>query len=252
MDHSKLAIFDLDDTLVDTRRATLLGRIAAIDQMMPDLSAADRIVALDAWQRLTWFFDLADKSSILKGIAAELNRKVPGADVIERVEQTFENVLIAEMRPVEGCAITLSRLTELGVALGLVSNGGKTRQMTKLRASGLQSYFPETLIRVESDRKKGAKPYPTALLEVCEAASVSPEQTLAVGDRVTDVIAGNLAGCRTVLFYGRGLEARVPSSCGVLRVETPRFSIQRISELVGLLTCAGSGRSASEEDSPCL
>lgn len=85
------------------------------------------------------------------------------------------------------------------------------RWLDAVRAQGIETYVVSNNFHTDqvraSARELGCdfvdhamKPAPFALERAMEAVGARPEDTVMVGDQVfTDVLAGNLAGCRTIL-----------------------------------------------------
>lgn len=123
-----------------------------------------------------------------------------------------------------GAVDALRKLIDAGMKIAVVSNqSGVGRgffpesdvarvhaRMEELLAEGgvtLNSihYCPH----IPEDRCSCRKPEPEMLLKACEAAGVTPEQAVMVGDNIADVEAGRNAGMQTILVrtgYGRELE----------------------------------------------
>ena len=83
----------------------------------------------------------------------------------------------------------LARARGAGLALCLVSNNFHSTQ-TRRTADELGCDIVDHAM----------KPFPFALAKAMRRHGATPDQTVMIGDQVfTDVLAGNLAGCRTVL-----------------------------------------------------
>lgn len=78
------------------------------------------------------------------------------------------------------------------------------------------------------------KPWPGLLLKAKDDFNIDLKKSLIVGDRVTDVIAGNLVGCQTILCK-TGMEhaKRIESECSASEMEEYiNFEINEISDLM--------------------
>ena len=83
----------------------------------------------------------------------------------------------------------LDRARSLGMSLCLVSNNFHSSQVGRTARELGVSVVDHAM-----------KPAPFALRRAMRAAGVGPEATVMIGDQVfTDVVAGNLAGVRTIL-----------------------------------------------------
>lgn len=95
----------------------------------------------------------------------------------------------------DGVLDWLDEMRELGVKMRVVSNNNTRRVEPLARALGLEF------------TANGAKPLTFGINRAVRAMKVSRRETLVVGDQIfTDVMAGNLAGIRTVLVEPFHLE----------------------------------------------
>ncbi len=120
----------------------------------------------------------------------------------------------------------LEWLKAQGYPLGCVTN--KAAQFTEplLRDLGVAGYFA---IVISGDTLPKKKPDPAPLLHAAEFFGVAPEQSLMVGDSVSDVKAARAAGFRIVCMsygYNHGQDIRAAS---------PDAVIDSLAELKGLL-----------------
>jgi HAD superfamily hydrolase (TIGR01509 family) len=93
-----------------------------------------------------------------------------------------------------GAAITLRRLRECGLAIGILTRN--TRRWTRyvLTKHGLRV----DAIRCRDDG--AVKPAAEPVLHLCAELNVDPKETWVVGDHLFDILAGAAAGARTVLL----------------------------------------------------
>lgn len=95
----------------------------------------------------------------------------------------------------EGVSEWLDKMRELGIKMRVVSNNTKRRVEPLAANLGLEHIA------------NGAKPLPFGVNRAVKAMGVSKRETLVVGDQIfTDVMAGNIAGIRTVLVEPFHLE----------------------------------------------
>lgn len=90
--------------------------------------------------------------------------------------------------PVDGIPEWLNKMKTLGIKMRVVSNNTKKRVAPLAEKLGL------------AFTANGAKPLTFGVNRAVKAMNVPKSRTLVVGDQIfTDIIAGNLAGIRTVL-----------------------------------------------------
>lgn len=209
-------LFDLDDTLCSYRRdpeAVLSAAFerAGVEPAFP-VSAyyerfhefADGAADMDEL-RERCFVALARE----RGHDAALGRAVAEAYSAERDP--------AAVDPLPGARAAVDRLGER-YRLGLVTNGLRDAQRTKLRAVGLADAFGVEVFAAEAEH--AAKPDPAPFRHACQALEVAPRQAVHVGDSpAADVAGADAAGLRSVLVAGS------PAPAGpepTYRVESPR------------------------------
>lgn len=225
----KLVIFDLDDTLITTREATLLGRDAAIGALFGENpSVQDRFVLLGKWQRLSWFFGSDEWRVALTVLAIEGGISDSVQIRVKKAEDILHTVFFLNIQLVIGVEEILMKLIEMGIKIGLVSNGPKSRQQKKLEETKLNRYFNQGNVIIEPDESKISKPHADQILKMCHQMNIQPKDTLVVGDRVSDIVAANLAGCWSVLFYRRNLEIKHHHNqviCLILKYRITQYQI---------------------------
>lgn len=226
-----VVIFDLDDTLIDTRVAVGAARRAVAEAFVPGLNAASHSEILAEWQRVTWFFRPEDHVMAIDMLRRERDLPHLAAPQAEELEHMFRVVLMEHLRPAQGAYELLGWLSSIGLRSAIVSNGSVGFQMEKIRHTGLAEWFDDGLIHICEPMGREGKPYPTPFLVVCSRFGVQPSRALVVGDRISDVIGGNLAGCTTVLVMVENLDVKTPSPAGRLAVEVPAHSIRRLLDL---------------------
>src|SRR4030042_6197916 len=66
-----------------------------------------------------------------------------------------------------------------------------------LKQLNLEKYFPVVISRNDVVR---AKPDPEAVLLACKKLGINPEETVVIGDSPSDIVMGQAAGTKTILF----------------------------------------------------
>lgn len=220
------AIFiDLDDTLLQTRDSLEAARLAiAMDLWGESICQVTNLVSyrlLNAWQRLTWYFASDDLNSLLPILSTELVLPKPSNTGIERAEQSFQKYQIEGAKLQTNAMTVLRRWHSEGKQLAIVSNGNEELQRKKIERVGLAEVIPSSRVYVINPRSVDAKPRPGLIERALADMAVDPHEAIVIGDRTTDIIAGKLAQCHTILFLGRGPEAKLPPPAGMLAMETP-------------------------------
>ena len=188
---TQLIVFDLDGTLVDSRR---------------DLAdAANALITELGGTRLP---EHAVGAMVGEG-AAVLVRRALGAsglepdtpDALRRFLDLYDERLLEHTRPYDGMVEVLHAL-QSRASLAVLTN--KPQAATDKLLAGLQlaSYFRDV---VGGDTSLGRKPAPAGLLELARRAGVERTSTVLVGDSPIDLETARAAGCGIVLArYGFG------------------------------------------------
>ena len=172
----KLVIFDLDGTLLDT-----------IDDLATGANHALEVLGYPTHERATI------RSYVGNGINKLLERSLPEGEKTEEHVMRMRSVFIpyydahnAELTvPYEGIPELLERLQEGGLMLAVASN--KYQAATEKLVA---HYFPNiNFIKVLGQRDEvPIKPDPAIVKEILEAAGVSNDAVLYVGDSGVDML----------------------------------------------------------------
>lgn len=188
----RAVLFDLDNTLLD-RDASLLRFIhSQHDRFQPFLGHilrgdfVNRFVELDAhgyvWKDIV-YQKLIEEFGI-HGISAK--------ELLDDYVTRFHFHCV----PVPHLTETFEHLLQQQFKLGLITNGYTQFQVSNIRALGIEPYFSAILVSEQAGRKK---PDPSIFLHALELLSVSPQESLYVGDHpINDVQASKQVGMISV------------------------------------------------------
>ncbi len=80
------------------------------------------------------------------------------------------------------------------------------------------------------------KPKPGMILEAVKEYNIDINKSFMIGDRISDVTAGRLAGCKTVQFLsGKHLEKSIKTDLKLSEEIRPDFMIKNLSELEAIV-----------------
>jgi phosphoglycolate phosphatase len=197
----ELIVFDLDGTLIDSRRDLADAANALIHERGGNPIDEDRIARM-----------------VGEGAAVLVQRALAAASVeadgraLPRFLALYDERLLRTTKPYTG---TLEMLEALVARCGLAVLTNKPLAATTriLDGLGLSRFFGTV---VGGDNALGRKPDPAALLDVIHRSGATPSSTLLVGDSAIDVATGERAGVRVaVARFGFGyrpeeIDATVP------------------------------------------
>ena len=177
-------IWDLDGTIFDTYPAMTNALLLATKDNNINLSY-NKILSL---MKINSNHFLKDIESRFK-----FNKKKLSSDYKRHLKMQP----ISEMYPFEDienvCKLIQSRH---GKNLIITHNNIKTTKMLLLEFN-MENLFSDIITAEEGYPRK---PDPTCFHEMMKRNNISPDETLSIGDRELDIIAGKAAGTKTCLF----------------------------------------------------
>ncbi len=209
-------LFDIDDTLVETRAAFRVALAAVLAQYAP---GADVDQALALWRADAGEHYRAYTRGELtfheqrKTRANELHAAVGGPTLDEAGyrawSEAFDEAFRSAWTAHADADPVLARLLDAGIRIGALSNARQDLQTTKLARAGLGDRL-EVLVGV--DTLGFGKPDPRVFLEACRRLGTAPARTAYVGDELdVDAVASREAGLVGV-WLDRPGPRRVPVS----------------------------------------
>lgn len=189
---TRVAIFDLDGTLVDSPRAILRTFAAAFEAMGVEPRDPADI-------RATVGLPLEQAFADLLGVGRDHDRVAEG---VARYQEVFRTVLLPRAAELvfPGVAEGLAELRRQGVTLAVATSKFHDNADAVLRAAGLRDCFT---VLVGADDVTHPKPHPESALAVLTRCAAGPERAVAVGDTSHDLLMAHAAGIRSVaVTYG--------------------------------------------------
>ena len=229
----EIVFFDIDDTMYSTTAFSDRARRNAVGAMVAaglDISVEEaltelgEVVAEFSSNYPEHFSRLLDRLG--PPALAGRNPAVLVAAGVVGYHRTKER----GMRLLPDVEDALTRLAGSGQRLGVISAGLRVKQAEKLvRLDALRFFDPRAIFF--SDQMGVSKPNPKLFTKACEAAGVSPEGSVYVGDRPDhDIVPAKGLGMRTVLYTGaHGKYCKVDASA------TPDHVLEDLRPLPGLL-----------------
>jgi phosphoglycolate phosphatase len=190
----KLIVFDLDGTLVDSRRDIA---DSANDTL---IECGAKPLAEEVIGRM-----VGDGAPMLIARAFEAAGVTKPTDALERFVAVYRTRLLNHTRPYEGIP---ELLTNLGAeaALAVLTNKPLEATLQILTGLDLSRHFLPGLV-VAGDGPFPRKPDPAGLRHLISCAGVAPEATVLVGDSMIDWHTGQRATVKVCIArYGFGLD----------------------------------------------
>ena len=180
-------IWDVDGTLFDTYPAIARAFQIALNDL-----------GIDA--QLDWIEGLA-KTSLGDCVTALANHfQLHEEDVSRAFLKHYDHIPPEEQPPFPGVIAVCEHICALGGRNVIVTHRGHEGTDELLVAHKMTRYFAGCIARDDGYPKK---PHPAAFEAILKTHNMRREETMAVGDRDIDILAGQAAGLFTCLF-GRG------------------------------------------------
>jgi phosphoglycolate phosphatase len=189
----RLVIFDLDGTLIDSRRDLADSVNALLVELGAPPLAQEVVTAM-----------VGEGAAVLvrRALAAAGHPPdTPGA--LDRFLAHYAERLTTHTRPYPGIPEALEGLSGEGLALAVLTNKPQKATAEILERLGLARWFSAV---VGGDTAAGRKPDPAGLRSIAKEAAAAPAETMLVGDSAIDLETAHRAGCAVCLArYGFGL-----------------------------------------------
>ncbi|MBS1961795.1 MAG: HAD-IA family hydrolase [Bdellovibrionales bacterium] len=210
---TRLLIFDLDGTLVDSK-----------DDIVESVNLALRSAGLPAFPGERVAAEIGRGSEVLFRRLLGENTAVDWIEELSRrFRRNYERNLTRRTKVYPGIRETLEHYRYLPKVV--VTNKNQVFADRLVDDLDLRPHF-EAVFGQEAFPTR--KPDPGPLREVCRRWNLPPAEAAMIGDSVFDLIAGKAAGLRTVgVLYGLGAEAE-------LRRHRPDFTVRDAREIAAL------------------
>ncbi len=238
-------LFDIDDTIVDTRtafEAALAGVVAAYLPPLPDDEAQTRLRDVVAmwradpharYRRYTSGQDtyLHQKMMRANDLHAAFGGEPLDEDAFTAWNAVFDEGFRAAWAAHHETEAALETLLAAGIAVGALSNAATPLQSAKLEKAGLLDRVP---MLVGVDTLGVGKPDPRVFVEACRRLGTDPARTAYVGDEAdVDALAARDAGLVGVWLDRPGARRRPVDESTVTGVHVIR-SLDELPSVLGL------------------
>ena len=193
----RLIVFDLDGTLVDSRRDIADAINVLIDEYGGQRLDQARIIRM-----------VGDGADVLvhRALSAALAQPMP-AGALQRFVEIYDRCLLNHTTTYPGIPEVLEQ-TARRATLALLTNKPEAASRRILSGLSIERFFTHV---IGGDGPLGKKPDPVGLRHLMAAAGTSAAETLLVGDSVVDLRTAAAAGTAICLArYGFGFEDLPP------------------------------------------
>jgi len=187
-----LAVFDLDGTLIDSRRdlADSANEVLAAYGAPP--LGEEQIVSMVG----------SGAPTLVKRVLTAARVDAPIDEALPRFLSAYDGRLTKHTRPYDGIPGLLDELQTRRTAMALLTNKPLEQSVRILDAFGLSKYFQWV---VGGDGPWPRKPAPDGIRYLMREAAADPGETVLIGDSTIDLQTSRNAGVRICLArYGFG------------------------------------------------
>ncbi len=195
-------LFDIDDTLVDTRGAFGHALSDAARRYLPDLAPERYPELVTVWRADVGGHYAAytrgevgyaeQRMTRANELHARFGGPVLDDDAFAVWDESFQQAFAHGWSAHPDVDVVLDKLLAAGLAVGALSNAGVAFQTSKLERVGLLDRVP---MLVGVDTLGFGKPDPRVFVEACRRLGTAPERTAYVGDELdVDAVAAGQAG----------------------------------------------------------
>jgi len=219
----KAIIFDLDNTLFDTKKLVKRERLEACEAMIKVGLPAKSIK--EAYNNLLKIIKKygSNNPNHLDKLCSFYKIK-PYPKIIASGIVAYHNVKIGEIHPIKDAIPTIIKLIKRGYKTGIVTRGIPIKQWEKIIRLGLIDLFDVILIQDERIVKTKEK----ILEQAIKKLKCNPKEAIYVGDNpYEDVLSANKKGIISIQ-YENGPYKR-------LSLIRPKYKIKNISELIEII-----------------
>ncbi len=175
-----LYLFDLDGTLVDTRRDIA----EAVNHVL-------RLHARPVAELTTVISWVGDGLDDMMKRAFNTDEEQSIDELVDEFRSYYKEHCTDFSRTYEGYSETLTSLRERGAHLSVLTNKPQDLSLEILRRLGILQYFDHVIGPGEADLRK---PNPSNLLSLIRDIGTSKDRTLMVGDSRNDILVAHSAG----------------------------------------------------------
>lgn len=185
-------MFDLDGTLIDSRRDLADSANAMLAGYGAGPLSEHQIASMVGLGAAT----------LVKRVIKAAGVEAPLDEVLARFLSAYDERLTHHTRPYDGIPVLLSELETSGMALAVLTNKPLEQSVTILKAFDLSKYFQWV---VGGDGPWPRKPAPEGMEFLMQQAGADPAETVLVGDSTIDLQTSRNAGVGICLArYGFG------------------------------------------------
>jgi phosphoglycolate phosphatase len=187
-----LAVFDLDGTIIDSRR----DLADSANEMLASYHAAP----LDEESIASMVGSGA--ATLVKRVITAAGVDAPLDEALARFLSSYDLRLTHHTRPYQGIAAMLDELRDRQMSIALLTNKPLNQSVKILEAFQLAKYFRWI---VGGDGPWPRKPFPDGIRFLMKQASAGPSETILIGDSAVDLQTSRNAGVSICLTrYGFG------------------------------------------------
>lgn len=229
----KHLFFDLDHTLWDfeaNARATLANLYTELNLKERGVFDFDLFYTKylahneKLWERYRNGYIKQEELRIKRMRLALLDFKIADEALAEKMNILFLDLLPTRTHLFPGCLELLDYLTEKKYQLHLITNGFEKTQHSKLKYSGLATYFKEV---ITSEGSNSLKPKKEIFDYAFHKTGAQPSESIMIGDSIEVDILGALQAGMDQIHVNHLTKTKIPVSGNLL----PTYTVFSLKEM---------------------
>jgi len=188
-----LHIFDLDDTLINTRQAYFSAQEKALREVFPGLNGNSLSNSLQDLRWLCRIFGSGNTETYFSAfVSSRPDLQTENKHLVPLLTAVYQDAFQSNLKPLEGAMGYLHVLENCNKKLALVSNGITASQLFKLRLTEFDTFFPQKHCFIsETYLPEQKKPAPHMVELACNSAGIDSDRSVFYGNSGEDILAGN-------------------------------------------------------------
>lgn len=233
LSHIQTIVFDLDDTLINTRSALIQARIKILKSVIGLSRYSEICIAISQWERLAWYYKSSDLITILPIIGNEFGKtKKMGIENLKKAIIRYKEFELRDIKILNGVQDLFDTCKEKKIRVGIFGNGNSEHQIKKMKKfDEFKLVLSEKSYYFADGQRDKFKPAPDGLIKLLKEMNSIPSMSLYVGDRVTDVLAAKNAGCHSILITVPSMAIKLPPSQYILNHEKADLTLGNLINL---------------------
>lgn len=226
-------VFDIDDTLTATTKATRAARQRCLEFILEHLGVIPDEHTSEVERRLYEMFSWSRLPDMWRALATELGHEGLDDGAVKKLLSLFDHTFFHNFSLLPTVAETLTALRNDKTPIGIISDGDEALQKRKLRDTGIDKIFdPDRVIVTTQSDIYSSKPSTNNFKTMEKLIGLHGKRIAYIGDKPWDIAAANVAGWISVRTRQALANETDDWPNPALVVQVPDLEIRSLSEVL--------------------